>query len=99
MSSHLVGLDLEDLTPRQLRMILRGAARSSKPLHERSSKEREKEEDAAQEENDDLVDLHEEKKGDPKTPKVTKDDLPEGVSLGKTNKKKDSEDDSEEEDT
>jgi hypothetical protein len=94
MASHLVGLDLEDLTPRQLRMILRGAARSSKPLHEKSSKEKDEEEDKAQKENDDLVDLHEEKSGDPKTPKVTKDDLPSGVIAEKKNKKKN---DSEEE--
>jgi hypothetical protein len=95
MSSHLVGLDLEDLTPRQLRMILRGAAKASKPLHERSRKERDEKEDEDQDENDDLVDLHEEKNGKPKTPKVTKDDLPKGVTVGKKKTEDDEEADEE----
>jgi hypothetical protein len=90
MASHLVGLDLEDLTPRQLRMILRGAAKASMPSGKKSEKEKESDEEKEQEENDDLVDLHEEKGGKPKTPKVTKDDLPKGIT-------KDEDEDEEEE--
>ena len=80
-ADHLVGLDLEDLTPRQLRQLLRAAARKSAMRHERADegesdgKDKDKEDD----ENSKLVDLKEEKKGKSKSPKVTKNDLPEGV--------------------
>lgn len=77
-ADHLVGLDLEDLTPRQLRQLLRAAARKSAMRHEREpeSEEENKEED----ENEKLVNLKEEKNGKAKTPKVTKADLPKGIS-------------------
>lgn len=82
MSSHnLVGLDLEDLTPRQLRQLLRSAATSSMLRKDRSEKEKEEEDDDAANENDDLVDLHEEKKGKSGAPKVRSDDLPEGIEV------------------
>lgn len=83
MPSHeaLAGLDLEDLTPRQLRQLLRGAARHSLLRRERDDKEVEKEDDKASSENDDLVNLHEEKTGKSNVPKVKADDLPEGVEM------------------
>jgi hypothetical protein len=77
--SHVVGLDLEDLSPAQLRKLLRHTMRNSQPKGKREPDEKEDEE--GDEENEDLVDLHREKKGDSKPPKVTKDDLPKGVEL------------------
>jgi hypothetical protein len=81
MSHNLVGLELDDLTPRQLRQLLRGAARSSLLRGQKEDKSKEEEDDDAASENDDLVDLHEEKKGKSKPPKVTKDDLPKGIDI------------------
>lgn len=78
MSHMPVGLDLEDLTPKQLRKALSHYARMSLPNSKRK-KAGEDNGDEEAEENDDLVDLHREKKGDSKPPKVTKDDLPEGL--------------------
>jgi hypothetical protein len=73
-------LDLEDLTPRQLRKLLSGAARASMLRSKRPKDEdQDKDDDEQDKENDDLVDLHREKKGDSKPPKVDKDDLPESV--------------------
>jgi hypothetical protein len=66
-SSVLATLDLDDLTPRQLRRLLRGAAEKSMPRNKR-----------AKGENDDLVSLHREK-GDSKPPKVEQDDLPDSA--------------------
>jgi hypothetical protein len=79
--SHVVGLDLEDLSPAQLRKLLRHTMRNAQPRGKREKDEVEDDED--DEENEDLVDLHREKKGDSKPPKVTKDDLPKGANLGK----------------
>ena len=83
MSSHksLVGLDLEDLTPRQLRQLLRGAAKYAIMRNDQDDDEKEEKDDEAAKENDDLVDLQEETKGKSKAPKVQKDDLPEGIEV------------------
>lgn len=74
MSSHKeldVSLDLEDFTPRQLRKLL------SKIARKQSVREMDEEDiEKAISDNDDLVNLREEKKGDSKPPKVKKDDLP-----------------------
>jgi hypothetical protein len=80
MSHMPVGLDLEDLTPRQLRKALSHYARMSVPS--KKKKDDNEGDDEDDKENDDLVDLHREKTGDSKPPKVTKDDLPKGFSLG-----------------
>lgn len=81
MSSHKsteeldVSLDLEDFTPRQLRKLLSKMARR-KLRNAITKKESEDEEDRVQDDNDDLVNLHESHKGDSKAPRVDKDDLP-----------------------
>ena len=80
MSHMPVGLDLDDLTPKQLRQILRGSMRASMPSHKKDDKEREESDEKDSRENDDLVDLDREK-GDSKPPKVQKDDLPKGVTF------------------
>ena len=78
MSHMPVGLDLEDMTPKQLRKALSHYARMStiKGKREKGDDDEDKEDD----ENNDLVDLHREK-GDSKPPKVQKDDLPEGLDF------------------
>jgi hypothetical protein len=81
--SHVVGLDLEDLSPAQLRKLLRHSMRNSMPKGKRGKPEDDAEDDDDDEENEDLVDLHREKKGDSKPPKVMKDDLPIGSKLEK----------------
>jgi len=81
--SHVVGLDLEDLSPAQLRKLLRHTMRNSMPKGKRPPEDDTEEDDADDEENEDLVDLHREKKGDSKPPKVTKDDLPKDAKLDK----------------
>lgn len=80
MSSHvsyIAGLDPEDLTAKQWRKLFRSARlmRSEKTEDEKDS-----ETDKAAKENDDLVNLQEEKKGKSKPPKVEADDLPEGIA-------------------
>ncbi len=80
MSSQLAGLDLEDLTAKQLRKLLHGAARMAL-LRGKKSDDKKDEEDEESSENDDLVNLHEEHKGDSKPPKVTKGDLPKGIKM------------------
>jgi hypothetical protein len=77
-SSVLATLDLDDLTPRQLRRLLRGAAEKSMPRNKRAKEEVDEEDDEADKENDDLVSLHREK-GDSKPPKVEQDDLPDSA--------------------
>jgi hypothetical protein len=79
--SHVVGLDLEDLSPAQLRKLLRNSMRNSMPKGKRGKPEDDAEDDEDDEENEDLVDLHREKKGDSKPPKVIKDDLPRDSKL------------------
>lgn len=75
MDSAVSTLDLDDLTARQLRKLIKGMAVASKPHHEKSDEDKKKSEDEAQEENSSKVDLHGEK-GDSKPPKVSKDDIP-----------------------
>ena len=87
--SHYVGLDLEDLTPRQLRALLRKAAMSKLPASKRPDKE--EDEDCADgecDDNSDLVDLHEEHTGKSNPPKITKDDMPKGVTMPKSDTSK-----------
>jgi hypothetical protein len=87
--SHVVGLDLEDLSPAQLRKLLRNSMRNSLPKGKRGKPEVDEEEDEDDEENEDLVDLHREKKGDSKPPKVMKDDLPKGLTSTAEDKEED----------
>jgi hypothetical protein len=87
--SHVVGLDLEDLSPAQLRKLLRNSMRNSLPKGKRGKPEEDDEEDEDDEENEDLVDLHREKKGDSKPPKVMKDDLPKGLTSTAEDKEED----------
>ncbi len=77
----LVGLDLEDLTPKQLRTLLRSAARNSVLNSKKDEKKADDDADEEASENDDLVNLHEEHKGNSRPPKVTTDDLPKGVTM------------------
>lgn len=87
--SHVVGLDLEDLSPAQLRKLLRNSMRNSLPKGKRGKPEDDMEEDEDDEENEDLVDLHREKKGDSKPPKVMKDDLPKGLTNSEESEEED----------
>ena len=83
MSHDYAGLDLDDLTPRQLRKLLKGSIVSSMTRSRRKGAQEEvgDEDESDTKENDDLVNLHREKKGDDKAPKVTRDDLPRGVTM------------------
>ena len=74
MSSQEV-MDLEDLTPRQLRKMVTRLMRARLPRSEKTDEEREDEDSKADEEKEALADLMGEKKNT-NTPKVTKDDLP-----------------------
>lgn len=98
MSHHVIGLDPDEMTPRQLRMALRQAA-SIAAMQAHKGKKKGKDDDSEDDnedekpsdeenENDDLVNLHEEHKGTSKPPKVTKDDLPKGVKFEKSSKEK-----------
>jgi len=69
------GLDLDDLTPKQLRKVLNGLVRNQLPYGKKTDKEKEEHAEKDEEESNALADLHENKKGKPKTPKVMKDDL------------------------
>lgn len=83
MSHHFIGLDPDEMTPKQLRMALRHAANMAVVQANRKKKDDVEEDDEPSEEekeNDDLVNLHASKKGDSKPPKVTKDDLPHAVT-------------------
>lgn len=75
-ASILATLDIEDMSPKQLRKILNGIARSQQPFGKKTKEEQDKDREEAEEENDSVVDLHREKSGDSKPPEVTKDDLP-----------------------
>lgn len=68
-------MDLEDLTPRQLRKMIGKLMRARLPSHEKTADEREEDAKKAEKANDDLADLMAEGKNT-NTPKVTKDDLP-----------------------
>lgn len=79
MSSHvsyIAGLDPEDLTAKQWRKLFRSARLMRS---EKTEDEKDEETDKAAKDNDDLVNLQEEKKGKSKPPKVEADDLPEGI--------------------
>jgi|SaaInlStandDraft_1057018.scaffolds.fasta_scaffold35217_2 hypothetical protein len=88
-----VGIELEpaDLNAAGLRKILKGMQAREKTYSEKDSKEKDKQDAEKDQDNDDLVDLHREKKGDSKPPAVTKDDVPEALQGDD-----DSEDDSKE---
>jgi hypothetical protein len=75
-----IELDPEDFNAKGLRKLLKGMKNSSSPHDKRDDESKEKEADKRDKENEDLVDLHREKKGDSKPPKVSKDDLPEELS-------------------
>lgn len=85
----LTTLDIEDLSAKQLRKILNGMARAQLPYSKKSKEEKDKQAKDEEDENDSLVNLHREKKGDSKPPKVLASDLP----------KDDDKDEDEEEDT
>jgi len=72
-----IELDPEDFNAKGLRKLLQGMKESSKPYGKRSKERQEKDAEDQDEDNDDLVNLHREKKGDSKPPKVSDDDLPE----------------------
>ena len=106
MSSHkasenaeiLVGMHPDEMTNRQLRAALRHAASLAAMRTARKAKSgagpEGDEPDDDEKENDDVVNLHAEHKGDSKPPKVTKEDLPKGVKVPK-----EEEDDEDEEDS
>lgn len=77
----VASLHLHDLTRAQLLKLFTSAQHMSMLRDKRSDEEKDEEDDAVSNDNDDLVDLAEEKKGDSKPPKVTKDDLPKGVKF------------------
>lgn len=87
---HLVGLDPEDLTPKQMRMLLRGAGRHFLMRAQKDEEEAEDNADEEEAENEDVVNLHAEHTGDSKPPTVTRDDLPRGVTMPPREDKKDS---------
>lgn len=72
----LASLDLDDLTPKQLRKILNGVARSQLPYAKKTKEEQEEDKERASKESEALADLHKEKKGDSKAPKVLPSDFP-----------------------
>lgn len=72
----LASLDLDDLTPKQLRKILNGVARSQLPYAKKTKEEQEADKEKASEESEALADLHKEKKGDSKAPTVLASDFP-----------------------
>lgn len=74
MSSQEV-MDLEDLTPRQLRKMVTRLMRARLPRSEKTEEEKEKEDRESDEAKESLADLMAEKKNT-NTPKVSKDDLP-----------------------
>lgn len=88
MSHHIqiAGLDIDDLTPKQLRQLLRMSAKSHLMHSKKDPKDQEEDAEKAEEENDDLVNLHREKKGDSKPPKVEEDDLPAFITKKKDKK-------------
>lgn len=77
----VVHLDPEDITAKQWRKIIAGAHRMGMLRDKREEKDKDDEDDSVTSDNDDLVNLAEEKKGDSKPPKVTKEDLPKGVKF------------------
>lgn len=94
MMSHqiLASLDIEDMTPRQLRKILNGVARSQLPYHKKTKEEQEEDAEKTDSEADAVAELHAEKKG--KDPLASLED--EKASKIAKKKKKTEEDDEEE---
>jgi len=91
-ASSIVGLDLEDLTPKQIRKMLRAAAHHMLPRHKRSKRDEDEDEEdegmeADDKEREDLADLSEERSGGSKAPPVEEDDLPLGHKLKKKDDK------------
>jgi hypothetical protein len=82
------GLDLDDLTPKQLRKVLNGLVRNQLPYAKKTDEEKESHAEKDEEESDALADLKEAKNGKPKTPKVMKDDLGDEKDLPFRRKKK-----------
>jgi hypothetical protein len=82
------GLDLDDLTPKQLRKVLNGLVRNQLPYAKKTDEEKESHAEKDEEESDALADLKESKNGKPKTPKVMKDDLGDEKDLPFRRKKK-----------
>ena len=82
------GLDLDDLTPKQLRKVLNGLVRSQLPYSKKTDEEKESHAEKDEEESNALANLKESKNGKPKTPKVTKDDLGDEKDLPFRRKKK-----------
>lgn len=82
------GLDLDDLTPKQLRKVLNGLVRNQLPYAKKTDEEKEDHADKDEEESNSLADLKESKSGKPKTPKVMKDDLGDEKDLPFRRKKK-----------
>lgn len=68
-------MDLEDLTPKQLRKMIGRIMRSRLPNHKKTDEERAEDADKEAKDKDDLADLMAEGKNT-NTPKVGKDDLP-----------------------
>ena len=76
MSNHAIaGLDLDDLTPKQLRKMLNGMVRNQLPYAKKTDEEKESHADKDEDESNALADLKESKSGKPKTPKVLAEDL------------------------
>ena len=86
-------LDLEDLTPKQLRKMIGRIMRSRLPNHKKTDEEKAESADKEAKDKDDLAELMAEGKNT-NTPKVSKDDLPKS---GKDDDE-DDDDDKEEED-
>jgi hypothetical protein len=82
------GLDLDDLTPKQLRKVLNGLVRNQLPYAKKTDEEKESHAEKDEEESDALANLKEAKNGKPKTPKVMKDDLGDEKDLPFRRKKK-----------
>jgi|688.fasta_scaffold65218_8 hypothetical protein len=82
------GLDLDDLTPKQLRKMLNGLVRNQLPYGKKTDEEKEKHAEKDEEESSSLADLKESKNGKPKTPKVEEDDLVAEKDLPFRRKKK-----------
>lgn len=88
-----IELDPEDFNAKGLRKLLKGMKNSSSPHEKRDEESKETEADKRDKENEDLVDLHREKKGDSKPPKVQKDDLPESLRTDDEEDEEEKEDD------
>lgn len=71
----LAGLDIDELTPAQLRKLLRRVM--AKGLKDKDEGEKEEELRKSEEEREKLSKLREEKNGKGPSPDVTKDDVPE----------------------